>query len=98
MPGSGGLRTGSPNKSTADARKAIAEFVDGNAHRLVDWLDRVSDDNPAKAFELFQSVVEYHIPKLARTETTLTGNIVMAAASMTDDQIIELMCQKQSSS
>ena len=26
--------------------------------------------NPAKAFELFQSVVEYHIPKLARTEVT----------------------------
>ena len=28
--------------------------------------------NPAKAFDMFQSVVEYHIPKLARTE--LTGN------------------------
>jgi len=26
--------------------------------------------NPAKAFDLFQSVVEYHIPKLARTEVT----------------------------
>jgi len=26
--------------------------------------------NPVKAFELFQSVVEYHIPKLARTELT----------------------------
>ena len=26
--------------------------------------------NPARAFELFQSVVEYHIPKLARTELT----------------------------
>ena len=24
--------------------------------------------NPAKAFDMFQSVVEYHIPKLARTE------------------------------
>jgi hypothetical protein len=28
--------------------------------------------NPAKAFDMFQSVVEYHIPKLARTE--VTGN------------------------
>jgi len=26
--------------------------------------------NPAKAFDMFQSVVEYHIPKLARTELT----------------------------
>ena len=59
---------GTPNKATADARRAIAEFVDNNAHRLTEWLDRVSIDKPEKAFELFQSVVEYHIPKLARTE------------------------------
>jgi hypothetical protein len=26
--------------------------------------------NPAKAFDMFQSVVEYHVPKLARTEIT----------------------------
>ena len=59
---------GTPNKATSDARRAIAEFVDGNAHRLTGWLDRVAVDKPEKAFELFQSVVEYHIPKLARTE------------------------------
>ena len=85
----GGRPPGAPNKATAEARKAIAEFVDGNAHRLVGWLDRVSDGvketvtdpktgeqrerwlvepNPARAFEMFQSVVEYHVPKLARME------------------------------
>lgn len=26
------------------------------------------DPNPTRAFELFQSVIEYHVPKLARTE------------------------------
>ncbi len=57
-------------------------FVDNNAGRLQEWLDRVADGvtdadgnfvvqpNPEKAFSLFQSVVEYHIPKLARTENT----------------------------
>jgi len=64
----GGRAPGTPNKATADARQAIAAFVDGNAHRLAGWLDRVAEENPAKAFELFQSVVEYHIPKLARSE------------------------------
>lgn len=29
--------------------------------------------NPVKAFELFTSVVEYHVPKLARTEVTGPG-------------------------
>ena len=72
----GGRATGTPNKATQEARQAIASFVEGNAHRLTEWLDKVADGdpegdikpNPAKAFELFQSVVEYHIPKLARQE------------------------------
>ena len=84
-----GRPAGSVNKATASAREAIAMFVDGNAHRLGEWLDRVADGvkiekedpetgetsveyvvppNSAKAFDMFQSVVEYHIPKLGRVE------------------------------
>ena len=84
----GGRAKGTPNKATTNAREAIASFVDGNAHRLTEWLDQVASGtpkldeegnptgeyavlpNPAKAFDMFQSVVEYHIPKLARTEHT----------------------------
>lgn len=78
----GGSRAGVPNKATADARLAIGAFVDGNAHRLQTWLDQIAEGvkdeagdyvvapNPEKAFGLFQSVIEYHVPKLARTEMT----------------------------
>jgi hypothetical protein len=74
----GGRQVGTPNKATQEARQAISTFVNGNAHRLTEWLDKVADGdpeyeikpNPAKAFELFQSVVEYHIPKLARLDHT----------------------------
>lgn len=65
-----GRPKGIPNKATGAAREAIAMFVDNNAHRLEGWLDRVAEENPAEAFKLFQSVVEYHIPKLQRTENT----------------------------
>jgi hypothetical protein len=73
-----GRPAGVPNKVTTKAREAIALFVDGNAHRLVEWLDQVAagnpeldvKPNPAKAFELFQSVIQYHVPKLANTELT----------------------------
>ena len=77
-----------PGKATTDARAAIAAFVDGNAHRLSGWLDRVAEDNPAKAFEMFQSVVEYHIPKLARTEVTGDGGgPVVVALSPLDERL-----------
>jgi hypothetical protein len=84
----GGRVAGTPNKATKEAREAIGAFVDGNAHRLTEWLDKVADGvkgevqnkdgeivevyvvppNPAKAFDMFQSVVEYHVPKLGRME------------------------------
>ena len=84
----GGRVAGTPNKATNEARPAIASVVDGNAHRLTEWLDQVAQGvkvvehdedgepvekyivppNPAKAFDMFQSVVEYHVPKLARME------------------------------
>ena len=82
----GGRQAGTPNKVTNEARQAIASFVDGNAHRLTEWLDAVADGvkteegdyvvppNPAKAFDMFQSVVEYHIPKLARMEHSGSDN------------------------
>jgi hypothetical protein len=86
----GGRAPGTPNKATSEARQAIASFVDGNAHRLTEWLEKVAEGvkgveldkegnevevyvvppNPAKAFDMFQSVVEYHVPKLARHEHT----------------------------
>jgi hypothetical protein len=75
-----GRPAGSPNKATSMAREAIAKFVDGNAHKMQEWLIAVAegkqDDegnyivnpNPEKAFVMLQTVMEYHVPKLARTE------------------------------
>lgn len=63
------------------AREAIARFVDGNTDKMQGWLESVAEGiqdeetgkwlvppNPEKAFAMLQSVVEYHVPKLARQE------------------------------
>lgn len=74
-----GRPKGSPNRATADVRAAIAAFAEGNAHKLQDWLDRVAEGSggvkpdPAKAADLYLRAIEYHIPKLARTEVTGDG-------------------------
>ena len=67
----GGSRKGVPNRSTALAREAIAQFVDNNSEKLQGWLDRIAaDKGPEAAFRCFTDLVEYHVPKLARTELT----------------------------
>ena len=69
----GGRVAGVPNKSTALAREAIAKFVDGNSHKLQEWLDDIAMNEklgPKVAFDCFMQVAEYHVPKLARTEHT----------------------------
>lgn len=67
----GGSRKGVPNRSTALAREAIAQFVDNNSDRLQGWLDQIAaEKGPEAAFRCFTDLVEYHVPKLARTEVT----------------------------
>lgn len=93
----GGKTAGTPNKATQAAREAIGQFVDNNAHRLQEWLDAIATGrkkegaedyiivpNPEKAFNLFQSVIEYHVPKLARTEnaTTLSGELTVTTLNI----------------
>lgn len=94
VPGSGRAK-GTVNKATANAREAIAAFVDDNSHRMEELLDQIAGGipkrngrdgeiiynsdgsiawekapDPKAAFDAIQSVVEYHIPKLARVEQT----------------------------
>ena len=69
--GGPGRPKGLPNKSTQAAREAIARFVDGNADRLQGWLEEIAQEKGAEAaFRCFTDLVEYHVPKLARTELT----------------------------
>jgi hypothetical protein len=63
-----GRPKGMPNKSTVAAREAIARFVDGNAERLQEWLDQIAKESPEKAFNCVKDLLEYHVPKLARTD------------------------------
>jgi hypothetical protein len=76
MPNNGmGRPKGVPNKATKDVKEAIARFAEGNVHKLEEWLETIAygdgdqvKPDPAKAADLYMKVIEYHIPKLARTE------------------------------
>lgn len=71
------------------AREAIAAFVNGNAPRLQGWLDQIAEDErhgPKVAFDCVMSLLEYHIPKLARTEHTGDGGGPVRIVASTQDQ------------
>ena len=58
-----------PGKVTSAARQAVMEVVDGNSHRLQQWLDDVAErDGPAAALVIYVKMLEFVVPKLARQE------------------------------
>jgi hypothetical protein len=69
-----GRPPGVPNKSTSAVREAIARMADENADNFVGWLNQVASTNPEKACDIYLKAIEYHIPKLARTEVTGAEN------------------------
>lgn len=69
-----GRPKGAPNKSTAAVREAIARMAEDNAENFAEWLTKVAADSPEKACDIYLKAIEYHIPKLARTEVTGAEN------------------------
>ena len=65
---------GVPNKSTVQAREAIAKFVELNVPRFQEWLTKIETEHgPLVAMRCVQDMVEYHVPKLSRQETVGEG-------------------------
>lgn len=69
-----GRPKGVPNKSTALVREAIAKMAEENAENFNLWLTQVAAESPEKACDIYLKAIEYHIPKLARTEVTGAEN------------------------
>ena len=63
-----GRPKGSQNVKTKAIREAYKEFIENNAPKFEEWLERVAEKNPAKAIELVSNLSDYVLPKLARTE------------------------------
>ena len=65
-----GRPKGTPNKLTRDTREAITRLAEATVDQVAEWFNTIAANDPAKALELWLKMLEYHIPKLARTEMT----------------------------
>lgn len=89
-----GRPKGSLNKTTRDVREAVSELVQGNIDNLHRWLGQVAKSDPARAFELVLKLMEYHIPKLARTELALgPANEIEDMYELTDAELMAIIVE-----
>lgn len=65
----GGRKAGTPNKATAGIRGQIHKFLELGVDRFTDAIDELP---PTEYIEVYLKLIEYGLPKLARTE--ITGN------------------------
>ena len=69
-----GRRKGSVNKDHGKVKEAIAKLAEDNVERMQKWLDEIAKESPAEAMKMMLALMEYNIPKLARTEMEATVN------------------------
>lgn len=84
----GGRNRGTPNRSTATAREAIARVVEENSGRLQQWLDQIAaDEGPRAAWACFLDLIEYHVPKLTRSELIAKAPAFDGTPTRIDDPV-----------
>lgn len=71
-----GRKKGELNKTTRDVREMVAVVAQKNAAKIDGWLARVARKSPERALDLYLRMLEYHIPKLTRTEIVKDDNKV----------------------
>lgn len=70
----GGRVAGTPNKVTTQFKEALNLLLEECSPRMIDWLERVAKEDPAKALDMVSKLAEYVHPKLARSEIDATHN------------------------
>lgn len=64
----GGRKKGTPNKATQQFKEALNDLLEHAAPHMVTWLDKVAEEDPAKALDTVHKYIEFIYPKLAREE------------------------------
>lgn len=84
-----GRPKGSVNKASALAREAVGRLVENNLDKMEQWLQEIYEQNgPKVAMFVMIDLLEFHLPKLARTEITgLDGGAVRIVAAKEDQDL-----------
>jgi hypothetical protein len=79
-----GRKRGVKNIVTQNVREIFQQFVLNNAAAAQDLYNRVAKRDPAKALTILTNLADFCIPRLARTEMTVTGAPLVSLSPITD--------------
>lgn len=63
-----GKARGTLNKATTEFKEVLNNLLKDSSDKFQGWIDKIAEDDPAKALDLLSKLAEYVYPKLARTE------------------------------
>jgi hypothetical protein len=90
-------RKGVPNKSTKEIRGAFQLMVEDSLPKLMEKLERMTEEDPEKAFDLIIKLSEFVLPKLQRVEMTggvTIEKLLLLPAEQLRARILELTSKK----
>jgi hypothetical protein len=65
-----GRPKGVPNKSSEHIKSIFAKLLENNLPKMQEYIQRVANDDPAKAIELMIKISERFVPKLSQQALT----------------------------
>lgn len=66
--GKAGRPKGAKNRTTEAIKEAYTLLLHNNLDNMTEWIEKVAEKNPEKAYYMLVQLNEYVIPKLARTD------------------------------
>jgi hypothetical protein len=81
----GGKKLGTLNKNTTELKEAVKALLDDNKDNFKEWINVIAEENPEKAIRLLIDLMEFVIPKLARTDLTSGDKPIQPNLNVTVD-------------
>lgn len=82
----GGRKKGSKNRDLQEIREAMKDLFDNHLDDMGDWLNRIAENDPDKAFSLMLSLAKYCVPTLAAVQITGDNGQQMLMQLMIGDE------------
>jgi len=80
-----GRPAGALNKETKEIKEAYTNLLHGNLHEIQEWINRVAERNPEKAFDMLMKLSPFVLPKKQEMDLNIENPINIVIPKPKDD-------------